>query len=127
VRARADVSPAAGAGGTRRVKGGRWAAGSRGCGACPEGAAPQVRAREQGWQPLRRGGGGKKKGEKESKKKACTLFIYSEPRSLPITLCIARCPGKSCSEAIFVTREQQPSASVPLGERAKHFCETFFP
>lgn len=82
------------------------------------GAALQVHALKQGWNPLEGGGFGRKS---KVKKNICVLFIYSEPRNLPIILYITRCLGKSCSETIFVTRENQACAFVPLGESMKHF------
>lgn len=64
---------------------------------------------------------GKKRQKKKKKKSICVLFIYSEPCNLPIILYITQCLGKSCSETIFVTRENQACALVPLGESMKRF------
>lgn len=66
-------------------------------------------------------GGEGGKGKEREKKNICVLFIYSEPRTLPIILYITRCLGKSCSETIFVTRENPACAFAPLGESIKHF------
>lgn len=91
------------------------------------GAARQVHAPKRGWKASRRREGKGKEGKKEPKPEhMCVLFIYSEPLTLPIILYITRCLGKSCSEAIFATRENQACAFAPLGEGVKHFvpCET---
>lgn len=89
------------------------------------GAAREVHAPKRGWKTFRRraGKGGKKEPKPEH---MCVLFIYSEPLTLPIILYITRCLGKSCSEAIFATPENQACAFAPLGEGVKHFvpCET---
>lgn len=63
---------------------------------------------ETGLKSLSEGSGGEGKEKEGGKKKnICVLFIYSEPRTLPIILYITRCLGKSCSETIFVTRKNQ--------------------
>lgn len=75
---------------------------------------------EKGLKSLSEERGEKEKRERK-KKNICVLFIYSEPRTLPIILYITRCLGKSCSETIFVTRENPACAFAPLGESIKHF------